>query len=71
MQCLTYTDACPVNERTLPDLMGEIQDPAMRLKLLRLYIELAESDAHVAEGELIVISAALEHCGLYRERLRS
>lgn len=68
---LKWADACPVDERTLADLMGEIQDPAMRLKLLRMCVELAQSDAHVAEGESIVLSAAVEHWGLHREMLRS
>jgi hypothetical protein len=39
---LKWADVCPVDERTLADLMGEIQDPAHRLKLLRLCVELAE-----------------------------
>lgn len=68
---LKWADACPVDERTLADLMGEIQDPAMRLKLLRMCVELAQSDAHVAEGESIVLSAAVEQWGLHREMLRS
>ena len=68
---LKWADACPVDERTLADLMGEIEDPAMRLKLLRLCVELAKSDAHVAEGESIVLGAAVEHWGLHREMLRS
>ena len=68
---LKWADACTVDERTLADLMGEIHDPAMRLKLLRLCVELAESDAHVAEGESIMLSAAVEHWGLHREMLRS
>ena len=68
---LKWADACPVDERTLAALMGEIEDPAMRLKLLRLCVELAESDAHVAEGESIVLGAAVEHWGLHREMLRS
>lgn len=68
---LKWADACPVDERTLADLMGEIQDPAMRLKLLRMCVELAQSDAHVAEGESIVLSAAVEHWGLHREMFRS
>ena len=67
---LKWADACPVDERTLADLMGEIQDPAMRLKLLRLCVELAESDAHVAAGESIVLSAAVEHWGLHHEMFR-
>ena len=55
----------------LADLMGEIQDPALRLKLLRLCVELAEVDAHVAEGESIVLIAAVEHWGLHHEMFRS
>jgi uncharacterized tellurite resistance protein B-like protein len=68
---LKWADACPVDERTLADLMGEIQDPAMRLKLLRLCVELAEVDAHVDDGESIVLVAAVEHWGLDREMFRS
>jgi uncharacterized tellurite resistance protein B-like protein len=68
---LKWADACPVDERTLAYLMGDIQDPALRLKLLRLCVELAESDAHVAEGESIVLVAAVEHWGLHRKMFRS
>ena len=64
-------DACPVDERTLADLMGEIQDPALRLKLLRICVDLAEADAHVDEGESIVLVAAVEHWGLHHEMFRS
>ncbi len=56
---LKWADAYPVDERTLADLMGESQEPAMRLKLPRLCVELAESDAQVAEGESLVLSAAV------------
>jgi len=68
---LKWADACPVDERTLADLMGEIQDPTLRLKLLRLCVELAEVDAHVDDGESIVLVAAVEHWGLHREMFRS
>jgi len=68
---LNWVDACPVDECTLADLMGEIQDPSLRLKLLRWCVELAESDAHVAQGESIVLAAAVEHWGLHREMFRS
>lgn len=67
---LKWADVCPVDERTLANLMGEIQDPALRLKLLRLCVALAECDAHVAEGESIVLTAAVEHWGLHREMFR-
>ena len=68
---LKWADACPVDERTLADLMAEIQDPALRLKLLRLCVELAQADANVDEGESIVLVAAVEQWGLHREMLRS
>ena len=68
---LTWADACPVDERTLADLMGEVQDPALRLKLLRLCVELAEVDAHVDVGESTVLVAAVEHWGLHHEMFRS
>jgi len=68
---LKWADACPVDERTLAALMGEIQDPVLRLKLLRLCVELAEVDAHVDDGESIVLVAADEHWGLHREMFRS
>jgi uncharacterized tellurite resistance protein B-like protein len=68
---LQSADACPVDDRTLADLMGEIQDPVLRLKLLRWCVELAEVDAHVHEGESIVLVAAVEHWGLHHEMFRS
>ncbi|MDP2008368.1 MAG: TerB family tellurite resistance protein [Rubrivivax sp.] len=67
---LQWADACPVDERTLADLMGEVQDPALRLKLLRLCVELAEVDAHVDDGESSVLIAAVEHWGLQSEMFR-
>ncbi|WP_428504079.1 TerB family tellurite resistance protein [Roseateles sp.] len=67
---LQWAGACPVDERTLADLMGEIQDPALRLTLLRVCVALAEADAHVDEGESTVLVAAVEHWGLHREMLR-
>ena len=67
---LKWADACPVDERTLADLMGEVQDPALRLKLLRLCVELAEVDAQVDDGESSVLVAAVEHWGLHHEMFR-
>ncbi len=64
---LTWADTCPVDERTLADLMSEIQDPELRLKLLRLCVQLAEIDARVDAGESIVLAAAVEQWGLQRE----
>jgi uncharacterized tellurite resistance protein B-like protein len=68
---LKWADACPVDERTLADLMAEVQDPALRLKLLRWCVELAEVDAQVDDGESCVLVAAVEHWGLHHEMFRS
>lgn len=68
---LKWADTCPVDERTLAQLMSEIQDPALRRKLLRLCVDLAEVDARVDEGESTVLVAAVEHWGLHREMFRS
>ena len=68
---LQWADVCPVDDHTLADLMAEIKDPTLRRKLLRLCIEVAEADEHVAEGESIVLIAAVEHWGLHYEMLRS
>ncbi len=70
-QQLKWADVCPVDERTLAELMGDIEEPALRVRLLRLCVELAESDAHVAESEQVVLCAAVDHWGLHREMLRS
>ena len=67
---LQWAGACPVDERTLADLMGEIQDPALRRSLLRVCVELAEADARVDEGESSVLVAAVEQWGLHREMFR-
>jgi hypothetical protein len=66
---LAWADACPVDERTLGELMGDIDEPALRQTLLGLCVRLAEIDAHVAEGESIVLNAAVEHWGLHRDML--
>jgi len=68
---LQWADACPVDDRTLAGLMGEIEDPALRRKLLHMCIEIAEADAQVTEGESIVLTAAVEHWGMHHEMLRS
>ena len=63
---LEMAGACPVDDATLAKIMGDIQSPVLRKQLLRLCIEIAESDAHVAQGEAIVLNAAVEHWGLQR-----
>lgn len=64
---LKWADACPVDEATLANLMSEIQAPELRLKLLRLCVELAKVDARVHDRESFVLDAAVEHWELHDE----
>lgn len=68
---LNWADACPVDEYTLAELMAEIDDPALRRKLLGLCVRLAEVDDLVAEGESIVLIAAVAHWSLHYQMLHS
>jgi uncharacterized tellurite resistance protein B-like protein len=70
-QQLAWADNCPVDEYTLSELMGEIVAPDLRRTVLGLCIDLAEADGYVAEGESVVLTAAVEHWGLHREMLAS
>ncbi len=63
---LAWADNCPVDEYTLSEIMREIDDPALRRKVLDACIKLAEADGHVAAGESIVLVAAAEHWGIRR-----
>ncbi len=68
---LAWADACPVDEYVLEELMGDIDDPALRRKVLGLCVKLAEVDDHVAEGESIVLIAAVAHWSLHYQMLGS
>ncbi len=68
---LTWADACRVDPRTLAELMGEVDDPGLRLKVLSLCVSVVEADGHVAEGESIVLGAAVEHWGMHLEMLQA
>lgn len=63
------TDACIVDPRTLAELMAEVDDPELRAKVLRLCVAIVEADAHIAEGESIVMVAAVEHWGMHHAML--
>jgi uncharacterized tellurite resistance protein B-like protein len=67
---LAWAGACPVDEYTLAALMNEIDDPQLRRRVMEVCVRIAEVDDHVAEGESIVLVAAVEHWGLHRQMLR-
>lgn len=68
---LAWADNCPVDEYTLSELMREIDEPALRRKVLDVCIRLAEADGHVATAESVVLVAAVEHWGLHRQMQRT
>ncbi len=68
-----YEDSLPSGQLKLADVypVGDIQDPVLRIKLLRLCVALAQCDPHVPEGDSIVLIGAVEHWRLHRETFRS
>ena len=68
---LTWATACQVDPRTLAILMGEIDDPELRLKVLGLCVAVVEADGRVVPNEAIVLMAAVEQWGLQRWILQS
>jgi uncharacterized tellurite resistance protein B-like protein len=67
----SWTDKCQIDQRTLAQLMSEIDDPALRRRVLHLCIAIVEADEQVTDGESVVINAAVEHWGLQRDRLQT
>ncbi len=61
---LTWADACRLDSHTLAALLAEIDDPALRRTVLELCVAVVEADAHIADGEEIVVSAVVEQWGL-------
>ena len=67
---LTWADVCQIDPRTLAELMAEIDDPALRLKVLRLCVSVVEVDGNVEDGEAIMLGTAVEQWGLHRQMLQ-
>lgn len=61
---LSWGDACQVDQATLAALMSDIDDPALRRTLLQLCLAIVDADDHVAEGESVMLTAAIDHWGL-------
>ena len=64
----TWEAACRVDSGSLAALLSEIDDPALRVKVLRLCLTVFAADEHLAEGESIVLIAAIKCWGLPRDR---
>ena len=66
---LSWGDACQVDQATLAALMSDIDDPALRHTLLQLCLAIVDADAHLAEGESVMLTAAIHHWVLPRDLL--
>ena len=66
---LSWGDACQVDQATLAALMADIDDPDLRRTLLQLCLAIVDADDHVAEGESVMLMAAVDHWGLHRDML--
>ena len=64
-------NVCLLNPRMIRQLMDEVDDPGLRLKVLRLCVALVEADGNVAEDESMVLMAAVEQWGLHRWMLQA
>lgn len=62
-----WADACRVDTATLYGLLAEIDDPALRRKVLELCVAIVDGDGHLADGESTLLSAAMSHWGLSHE----
>lgn len=67
----TWGAACLLDAETLDALMAEVDDPALRSRVLRLCAEVVHADRHVADGEALVLRTALDRWddGLPRSRI--
>ena len=66
---VTWADACTIDPAQQASLLAEVTDPVLQAKVLSLCVAVVEADAHVSEGEAIVLGQAVEHWGLQRAML--
>ena len=68
---LNWSDACRVDPDTLVSMLDEVVEPSLRELVLQVCVEVAEADRHLADGESIVLAAAVERWGLQAELTRT
>jgi uncharacterized tellurite resistance protein B-like protein len=62
-------DACEVDPAVLSGLMAEVDDPELRMKVLRLCVSVMKADRQIAPAESIVLVAAVDRWGLHPDVL--
>jgi len=68
---MSWGDVCRIDDATLAQLFAEVDDPLLRERVLRLCVAVADADAHLADGEALVLGAAAVHWGLHRNLLEA
>lgn len=63
---LDWSEACRVDERTLAELLADVDDAALRRRVLELCLAVVEADDEIGDGESLVIGAAVAQWGLER-----
>lgn len=61
---MAWGGSSQIDRHTLGELLGQVQDPDLQLKVLRLCVAVVETEEHMAEGESRVLAAALAQWGL-------
>ena len=56
--------AFQLDARTLSQLLGDIDEPLLRRRVLGLCTAIVDADQHLADGESLVLLAAIQHWGL-------
>jgi len=64
---MCWADLSKVRPAPLRQVLAEVDDPALQGMLLELSISLIAADRHLAEGESVVLAAALLQWGLPRQ----
>ncbi|WP_395701934.1 TerB family tellurite resistance protein [Aquabacterium sp.] len=55
---LEWSQACKVGPQALTQLMAEIDDPALRQRVLALCRQVADADHHLSDGEQVLLTHA-------------
>ncbi len=61
---MAWGGSSQLDRHTLVELLSEVRDPQLQLKVLRLCVAVVETDEHLSEGESTVLAAALTQWGL-------
>jgi uncharacterized tellurite resistance protein B-like protein len=67
---LCWQASCRVDPHALAGLLAEVADPALRRDVLQLCLAVVDADAHVDDGEALVMNAAVEQWGLQHEMFK-